>query len=53
MFCYTSGTTGDPKAAKLTHKNIMAVCTSANYAGVAFYNYDTMISYLPLAHSFE
>lgn len=31
----------------------MAVCTSANYAGVAFYNYDTMISYLPLAHSFE
>lgn len=53
MFCYTSGTTGDPKAAKITHRNIISVCTSANYAGVAFYNYDIMISYLPLAHSFE
>lgn len=53
MFCYTSGTTGDPKAAKLTHANILAVATSANYAGVPIHHDDCMISYLPLAHSFE
>jgi long-chain acyl-CoA synthetase len=53
MLCYTSGTTGDPKAAKLTHKNLLSVATSANYAGVVFEHTDTVISYLPLAHSFE
>jgi long-chain acyl-CoA synthetase len=53
MFCYTSGTTGNPKAAKITHRNLLAVVTSANYAGVAVYHTDTMVSYLPLAHSFE
>jgi long-chain acyl-CoA synthetase len=53
MLCYTSGTTGDPKAAKLSHRNLLSVATSANYAGVVFEHTDTMISYLPLAHSFE
>jgi long-chain acyl-CoA synthetase len=53
MFCYTSGTTGDPKAVKITHKNCLAVATSANYAGVEIFQTDIMISYLPLAHSFE
>jgi len=53
MFCYTSGTTGDPKAAKLTHRNILSVATSANFAGVEIFHTDCMISYLPLAHSFE
>ena len=28
MFCYTSGTTGDPKAVKLTHKNIISASTA-------------------------
>lgn len=53
MFCYTSGTTGDAKAVKLTHKNILSVSTSANYAGVEVLAEDTAFSYLPLAHSFE
>jgi long-chain acyl-CoA synthetase len=53
MFCYTSGTTGDPKAVKISHRNILSVATSANYAGVEIFPWDTMISYLPLAHSFE
>lgn len=53
MFCYTSGTTGDPKAVKISHKNCLAVSTAANFAGVEVFPHDTMISYLPLAHSFE
>ena len=53
MFCYTSGTTGNPKAAKLTHSNFIAVCTASKYAGFDLSPDDKMISYLPLAHSFE
>ena len=53
MFCYTSGTTGVPKAVKISHRNILSVSTAANYAGVEVYDDDTVISYLPLAHSFE
>lgn len=53
MFCYTSGTTGSPKAVQLTHRNILSVSTAANYAGVEVVPEDTVISYLPLAHSFE
>lgn len=29
MFCYTSGTTGDPKAAELTHKNMLSAATAS------------------------
>lgn len=28
MFCYTSGTTGDPKAAMLTHKNLTSAAST-------------------------
>lgn len=53
MFCYTSGTTGDPKAAMLTHKNLLAASTSCKYGGIDVTPEDCYISYLPLAHSFE
>jgi long-chain acyl-CoA synthetase len=53
LFCYTSGTTGDPKAAKLTHANLIAVATGAKCRGFDIDHTDTTISYLPLAHSFE
>lgn len=50
--CYTSGTTGMPKGAVLSHKNLIA-----NLAGqslrMTFYPSDIYISYLPLAHIFE
>lgn len=54
MFCYTSGTTGDPKAAMLTHSNLIAAASSTLYVGgISFSEEESIISYLPLAHSFE
>ncbi|KAE9606448.1 putative long-chain-fatty-acid--CoA ligase [Lupinus albus] len=50
--CYTSGTTGTPKGAVLTHGNFIA-----NVAGTTmnenFSPSDVYISYLPLAHIYE
>ena len=53
LFCYTSGTTSDPKAAKLTHGNLIATVAGAKEQGFNIDHTDCMISYLPLAHSFE
>jgi len=57
-FCYTSGTTGEPKGALITHQNMIS-----NYAGVmrvlesfdgkGITENDVYISYLPLPHIFE
>jgi len=58
MFSYTSGTTGDPKGVKLSHKMIVG----GGYAcqrrlglcnGGWISESDSYISYLPAAHSFE
>lgn len=50
--CYTSGTTGTPKGAVLTHGNLIASVAGATF-GVQFYPSDVYISYLPLAHIYE
>eukprot|EP01012_Entosiphon_sulcatum_P031550 TRINITY_DN39_c0_g1_i6.p1 TRINITY_DN39_c0_g1~~TRINITY_DN39_c0_g1_i6.p1 ORF type:complete len:693 (-),score=171.64 TRINITY_DN39_c0_g1_i6:680-2758(-) len=52
-FCYTSGTTGDPKGAMLTHKNIVADLSAAQVQGVRMTKDDVHLSYLPLPHMFE
>ncbi|KAI9144437.1 hypothetical protein BKA69DRAFT_1112327 [Paraphysoderma sedebokerense] len=51
--CYTSGTTGEPKGAMLTHENIMANSACFYYYGLELTENDVHISYLPLAHIFE
>ena len=53
-FCYTSGTTGDPKGALMTHQNIItAVAGMQIYPHMAVNMTDRHLSYLPAAHIFE
>ena len=53
MLCYTSGTTGDPKGAILTHSCFLACCHSTDYFEFNFTEEDVAISYLPYGHVFE
>jgi long-chain acyl-CoA synthetase len=53
MFCYTSGTTGDPKGAKMDHAGFVTAQHLYVYGGLDFNETDISISYLPLAHIFE
>uniref|UniRef100_A0A674MIY8 Long-chain-fatty-acid--CoA ligase n=1 Tax=Takifugu rubripes TaxID=31033 RepID=A0A674MIY8_TAKRU len=61
VICFTSGTTGNPKGARLTHENIVSNCSgvikTTEYTLVPvscpFHSSDTHMSYLPLAHMFE
>ncbi|RUO97225.1 hypothetical protein BC936DRAFT_140812 [Jimgerdemannia flammicorona] len=46
---YTSGTTGDPKGAMISHKNMVVASCGAGIFW-PLYHTDVMISYLPLAH---
>ncbi|CAM9796625.1 unnamed protein product, partial [Phaeothamnion confervicola] len=53
-FCYTSGTTGEPKGAVITHQNLISDAAAALSAGgVLPTAEDVYFSYLPLPHIFE
>ncbi|XP_024863184.1 long-chain-fatty-acid--CoA ligase 1-like isoform X2 [Kryptolebias marmoratus] len=56
VICFTSGTTGNPKGAILTHRNIVSNCSSIIKHIELFCPLgpsDVHLSYLPLAHMFE
>lgn len=53
-FCYTSGTTGPPKGAMLSHRNFASFCAALKTNPDArIYPGDYYLSYLPLAHVLE
>ena len=51
---YTSGSTGNPKGAELTHKNFVSITTSASQAlhEVVLDDHPRLLLFLPLAHCF-
>lgn len=51
-FSYTSGTTGAPKGAMITHGNVCAAICSSMYNTKVNKN-DVYLSYLPMAHVLE
>lgn len=56
VICFTSGTTGNPKGAMITHGNIVSNCSSFIRVTESYHPLSTTdchISYLPLAHMFE
>lgn len=52
-FSYTSGTTGQPKGAMISHKNLIATIGGAEDRLYLMSPSDVYLSYLPLAHVFE
>ena len=52
-FCYTSGTTGDPKGAIITQGNILSMLASGDAAIPKITFEDVHISYLPIPHIYE
>nr|XP_010590837.1 long-chain-fatty-acid--CoA ligase 1 [Loxodonta africana] len=56
IICFTSGTTGNPKGALVTHQNIISVCSAfvkITETVLTLSASDTYISFLPLAHMYE
>lgn len=50
---FTSGTTGKPKGAILSHENVLFAAAGIQAVGTAHIPRAKLISYLPLAHVFE
>lgn len=52
-FCYTSGTTGNPKGAMIPNNCLLSAITAMECVGPSLTEDDVYYSYLPLAHIME
>jgi long-chain acyl-CoA synthetase len=52
VILYTSGTTGSPKGAELTHSNMLTNCQVATESVICVTEEDRLLGALPLFHSF-
>ena len=53
IFVYTSGTTGPPKGAMISHRNILSLVAAAHEEATQFLESDISLNFLPMAHSAE
>nr|XP_055061663.1 long-chain-fatty-acid--CoA ligase 1a isoform X1 [Misgurnus anguillicaudatus] len=56
LICFTSGTTGNPKGAMITHENVVSNCSAfikVTQELVKLTPRDVIFSFLPIAHMFE
>ncbi|XP_020744653.1 long-chain-fatty-acid--CoA ligase 1 isoform X1 [Odocoileus virginianus] len=56
VICFTSGTTGNPKGAMITHRNVVSDCSAfvkMTEKALVLNASDIHISFLPLAHMYE
>lgn len=51
--CYTSGTTGNPKGAIITHGNLLSASVAGLEGSIRATSADAYLSFLPLPHIFE
>lgn len=53
LIVFTSGTSGLPKGAKISHKNIVSSVSAGSFIGFHFDESDVYCSYVPLTHIME
>ena len=51
--CYTSGTTGNPKGAMVTHAALESTINCMDHTGFEYFENDIYLSFLPYAHIME
>ena len=51
--CYTSGTTGHPKGAMVTHEALESTIDCMDHTGFEYFENDIYLSFLPYAHIME
>jgi long-chain acyl-CoA synthetase len=52
-FSFTSGTTGPPKCAMISHSNLLSFLSSFGKIGIGYTEDEVYLSFLPLPHLFE